>query len=545
VATTTPGQQRCSTLRAAISASNANANTDGDVNLIYLQADRPYTVASALTPTADVFIFGRGPRTTTVQGAGTDRILTVPSGVDVSLYRFTLSGGTAGGGQGGDVLNHGSLSLIRMRVTGGTAGSGGGVASDGQLYAIGSLIDHNVASGVGLGGGIYSHDGGELELYDTTIAVNQANGDGQVNGGGVAVNANRDTELVGVTIARNSSAGVGGLYVGTVGETATAYGSLITANSGRGNCGSNRVIQEDQANSNREGPANTCGFQTPGGSDVTVDTVLTNQGGDTDVLTIPHTGGAKGAVPNPCGIGNDQRDATRSSTTCDAGAFEEGATAPPIDSDPADEPPPAPTSTPTPTPPPAVAAATPVPAPAPTATPAPTPVFQQSVVLVPQGDVRIKTPGGQWVPLPAGGTVPLKTDIDTKHGSVTLTSIPKPGAPAETATFHDGIFTVTVKGGVTVLTLDEPLAACPGKGAAKAAAKKAKTRQLWGSGKGSFRTQGKYSAATVRGTEWLVKDSCAGTLTKVKQGVVSVVDQVRKKTIVVKAPHQYLARPKK
>ena len=52
-----------------------------------------------------------------------------------------------------------------------------------------------------------------------------------------------------------------------------------------------------------------------------------------------------------------------------------------------------------------------------------------------------------------------------------------------------------------------------------AAAKKPKTRKLWGDGKGTFRTTGKYSAATVRGTKWLVQDSCAGTLTRVTQGV--------------------------
>ena len=42
--------------------------------------------------------------------------------------------------------------------------------------------------------------------------------------------------------------------------------------------------------------------------------------------------------------------------------------------------------------------------------------------------------------------------------------------------------------------------------------KKPKTRKLWGDGKGNFRTTGKYSAATVRGTKWLVQDSCTGTL---------------------------------
>ena len=47
---------------------------------------------------------------------------------------------------------------------------------------------------------------------------------------------------------------------------------------------------------------------------------------------------------------------------------------------------------------------------------------------------------------------------------------------------------------------------------ARASAKKPKSRKLWGQGSGNFRTVGQYSAATVRGTRWLVQDSCAGTL---------------------------------
>ena len=72
-----------------------------------------------------------------------------------------------------------------------------------------------------------------------------------------------------------------------------------------------------------------------------------------------------------------------------------------------------------------------------------------------------------------------------------------------------------------------------------------KIRHLWGSGHGSFRTKGTYSAATVRGTKWLVQDSCAGTLTRVAQGVVSVRDTVRRKTITLRAGKHYLARPRR
>ena len=38
-------------------------------------------------------------------------------------------------------------------------------------------------------------------------------------------------------------------------------------------------------------------------------------------------------------------------------------------------------------------------------------------------------------------------------------------------------------------------------------------RRLWAQGKGRFRTRGRYSAAAVRGTNWLTADRCDGTLT--------------------------------
>ena len=47
------------------------------------------------------------------------------------------------------------------------------------------------------------------------------------------------------------------------------------------------------------------------------------------------------------------------------------------------------------------------------------------------------------------------------------------------------------------------------------------------------------------GTIWLTRDTCAGTLTKVTQGVVSVRDNVKRKTILLKAGKQYLAKPRR
>jgi hypothetical protein len=70
-------------------------------------------------------------------------------------------------------------------------------------------------------------------------------------------------------------------------------------------------------------------------------------------------------------------------------------------------------------------------------------------------------------------------------------------------------------------------------------------RRLWGSGKGKFRTKGKYAAATVRGTIWEVADFKDNTLCLVKRGVVAVQDFVKKKTVLVKAGHSYTAVSKK
>lgn len=65
---------------------------------------------------------------------------------------------------------------------------------------------------------------------------------------------------------------------------------------------------------------------------------------------------------------------------------------------------------------------------------------------------------------------------------------------------------------------------------------------MWADGTGRFRTIGRYAAASVRGTVWNTIDRCDGTLIVVRKGSVSVRDLVRKRTVVVKAGHSYLAK---
>jgi hypothetical protein len=142
--------------------------------------------------------------------------------------------------------------------------------------------------------------------------------------------------------------------------------------------------------------------------------------------------------------------------------------------------------------------------------------------------------------------VPVGTTLDTLKGRVSITAASDLKGGTNKSWFYSGVFKVTqalAAKPVTELRLSQPIS-CTGK-KASAAAKKPKTRKLWGDGSGSFRTRGSFSSATVRGTKWVVIDRCDGTLTRVARGVVTVRDFVKRKTVIVRAGKQYLARKKK
>ena len=81
------------------------------------------------------------------------------------------------------------------------------------------------------------------------------------------------------------------------------------------------------------------------------------------------------------------------------------------------------------------------------------------------------------------------------------------------------------------------------KKAKKVKRSKKVVRHLWGSGKGKFRTKGRFIAATVHGTTWLTEDRCDGSRAFVQEGVVDVRDLVKHKTIQLGAGQSYVARP--
>jgi hypothetical protein len=141
--------------------------------------------------------------------------------------------------------------------------------------------------------------------------------------------------------------------------------------------------------------------------------------------------------------------------------------------------------------------------------------------------------------------------IDTRNGAVGLQAARGPSGGIQVGTFFGGKFKVVQKKklrrGQRRHTTDLRLTggrfvACRAAGTKAREARRRRRRHLWGSATGSYRSVGENSAATVRGTKWLVKDTCAGTLTRVRRGVVVVHDFQTGKNIKLRRGQSYLAR---
>jgi len=154
--------------------------------------------------------------------------------------------------------------------------------------------------------------------------------------------------------------------------------------------------------------------------------------------------------------------------------------------------------------------------------------------------------GGQT--LSAGSkSIKLGTFIDATHGQVTITSASDTHGSYQTGLFYGGKFKTRQRGTkrpVTEAYLSGPVGPCAkstGKKKASASAKRKRTRHLWGDSHGNFRTVGKSSSASTRGTKWLTKDTCAGTVTTVVRGKVLVRDFATNGRHIVTAGHSFLA----
>jgi len=180
----------------------------------------------------------------------------------------------------------------------------------------------------------------------------------------------------------------------------------------------------------------------------------------------------------------------------------------------------------------------------------PDPVVAKSAnVSLVKGRVLIKRRGSNKFEVLLGDAqIPIGSEVDARRGRVRLTAAAGKGKE-QSAEFYEGMFIIRqVKAAlpVTELVLSERLT-CPRKPVRKSqrAQAAAKKRHLWGNGKGRFRTRGKHAAATVRGTIWLVADTCTSTTVRVTRGRVEVRDLVRKRNRLIRAPRSVVVRARR
>jgi hypothetical protein len=185
-------------------------------------------------------------------------------------------------------------------------------------------------------------------------------------------------------------------------------------------------------------------------------------------------------------------------------------------------------------------------------TPTPEPALGRTVVAgTTNGTVLVREWGSsRWVPLTDIDSMPVNSVVDASHGTVALTTARGAGV-SQTATFHGGMFQVRQSAsgnGMTNLVLrGGSFASCPRTTARSSrlavASKARKVRKLWSKDhNGRFRTYGRSSIATVRGTSWYTEDRCDGTLTRVRSGKVLVRNRRTGRTKLVTRGHSFLAR---
>ena len=159
--------------------------------------------------------------------------------------------------------------------------------------------------------------------------------------------------------------------------------------------------------------------------------------------------------------------------------------------------------------------------------------------------------GINFVPLSEAQQIPVGSFLDTRKGTVGLQSAANRAGARQTGKFLEGLFQVrqskkrSARGLTDLILKGSSFSRCgrAGRGrGATASLSRRRIRRLRANAQGRFRTSGRNSSATVRGTIWDVTDRCDGTLTHVKRGKVIVRDFRRKKNITVTTGKSYLAK---
>ncbi len=230
-------------LRKAIICANLTPGPDtillpdGIYNLTIAGQFEDLAETGDLDITDDLTIVGFSTDGTIIDAGDLDRVFQIIGDITVNLSGMTLRNGMAGNnGNGGGILNTGSLTLTSVTVGDSQAEKGAGIyhTGGGTLELINSTVALNMATGgKGAGGGILNNSGTVL-ITDSNILGNTAT----LQGGGLlnTINTGNSMTIVRSTVAHNSAGdgGGGGIYNRT---TMTIINSTISDNETTGNGG--------------------------------------------------------------------------------------------------------------------------------------------------------------------------------------------------------------------------------------------------------------------------------------------------------------------
>lgn len=245
-----------------IAPAGPDDNSTGDLN-----------IAKSVT------IAGAGAATTSINAGKIDRIFNISGGTSVTISNLTLTegqapagaDGTSGssptqgqpGGDGGAILNAGTLKLESMTVEDCAAGAGGNGGNNSDEFEEGG----NGGDG-GDGGGVYSS--GPLTLDKVTVSNAKAGNGGSAGSGGIAQFASGGEGGTGGAVAASGVVSVSG---GSFSEDAAGAGQDGSGGGAGGaiNAGSTLSVTSASFSSDSAGASGAAEFAPPGGSGGAID----------------------------------------------------------------------------------------------------------------------------------------------------------------------------------------------------------------------------------------------------------------------------------
>ncbi len=314
----------------------------------------------------DTILDGEGSLTVDGGAPLTETVFSVPKGVNAELRGLTVTRGFDVG-----ITNEGTLTIQDCVITENRSedysadDSGGGIFNAGEMTIVDSTVSRNYA-GHGRGGGIFNAQSATLELVNSTISDNGADGDGGGLYGGGIFNGGEMT-ILNSTVSGNTA--FDAVFGGGLGGGIANAGSMSLSNSTvSGNSAdlggaiaidprfspdayteiANTLIEGECARNgdsssatwvskggNIESPGDTCGFDQTGDQPSVPDPMLgelADNGGPTQTHALLPGSPAINQIPvedcldaEGAPLTTDQRGEPRpetGGTMCDVGAFE-------------------------------------------------------------------------------------------------------------------------------------------------------------------------------------------------------------------------------